>query len=807
MKVNSRDVQSNNHQEDGDGFDIKSAILRYFSHWPFFLSSISIAILTAFVVNQCAPPVYKIQSKFLIKEDNYSIDVFQKDGGKNTASPKGQKIANESIIIKSRSTAEDVLDRLPFDVEYYEDGVFNDTELYAESPISVEVDWDHLQLTNGKIRISWDNHQSFRMTFLEKEYQQYDPEGKKVEMTAPPELLQGHFTFGEWVQFPQGKFVVNLTGPAQTGSIIIRIRDRESLIRQYTGDNLQVLSADKMSSILTLTLDTRQPYKGRDYLNMLMTVFLANELDEKNTIASNTIHFIDSQLSGLSDSLNYAENKLETYRSSNRTYNITSEGNTLFEQLQELEKTLSQEKFKYEYLQSLQQYVSREQYSEILIPSGLGIEDALLNKLIQDLVGYQADRSRFLASQTESSPAVIEVTRKIKNLNLSIIEAIGNVTHRTNLVISDLSRRISKIEKEFGKLPQTERDLLTMKRRYTLNESIYTFLLQRRAEASIILASNAPSNKIIEEAVLNLEPMRLRPMLNYFLATILGFLIPLTVLFLRNVFAVKIQDLKEVEHSLSAPIIGCIGRNRRPSPLVVLKHCRARMTEAFRALRTNIDFLMPTDRQLTILFTSSVAGEGKSFCSVNLASVYSACDKKTILVRCDLHKSFSFDGLGIPNTIGLSNYLTGQVDQLDLIIQKSEHAYLDVIVPGPVPPSPAELLIGDRFRNLLLELKNRYQVVVLDSSPLGLTNETLYVTRMADVTIFLLRYNYSNKVFIENINRLKEQKNLKDLYVLINDVPDKDLNYEGNGYGYYDDDETISPYRKIANFVSRRAAI
>ena len=792
-------------QDDGDKLDAKAAVLKYVRHWPFFAGTLALTMLVAFVVDQCTPPVYNITGKFLIKEENYAINLFDhQDGGKNAAQPRGQKIANESIIIKSRSTAGDVLDRLKLDVEYYREGLFMDDELYRNTPVFVEVDWNHLQLTDGLMRVTWQDRRSFQLELLDAEYSLFSPERGSLGLTDRPKLPSGHYTFGEWVQFPKGRFLVNLNHPDQQGSVTIRIRDRESLIQEYTGDNLQVLPADKISSILLLTLDAREPYKGRDYLNTLMEVFLENELDDKNTIARNTIGFIDSQLSGISDSLHYAGTRLETFRSRHRTYNISSEGTTLYEKLLELEKSLSQEKFKRDYFTDLQQHLRDEKYAEIAVPSGMGIDDPLLNKLLQDLMDFQAERSRLRATQTESSPAVIEVNRKVKDITSSIIDALESARYATGLVIGDLSQRISRIERQFGKLPQTEQDLLNMQRRYSLNESIYTFLLQRRAEASIILASNTPSNKVIENAVLNLAPMRLRPLLNYFLAAILGLLIPVAIIFLKDLFAVRISDPRQVALAVRGGVLAHIGRNKSATPLVVLKQPRARIAEAFRALRANIDFLTPANDQLTILVTSSVAGEGKSFCALNLGCVYAACERRTLIVRCDLHKPFSFDSLGVPNTIGLSNYLSGQ-NGLDEIIHKTEHAFLDVLVPGPVPPNPAELLIGTRFKELLAELKGRYDVVVLDSSPLGLTNETLYVTKLVNVTLYILRQNYSKKSFIGDINHLKERK-VQHLYTLLNDVADDDLAYP-DGYGYYDDDKSISLYRKMANLVMNKAAM
>lgn len=805
MKLTSQTVSHHNLPDD-DSFNLKSFIVKYLTYRPFFISALLLAVFIAFLVNQYTPPVYNIQSKFLIKEENNPINLFTE--ATNGIQPKGQKIANETIILKSRAMAEDALALLSFDVEYYEEGLFIDSEIYKNTPINVEVDWDHPQLTNGRIKVSWTDNKSFELEFIDNEYQKFIPGENTGIITENPTMIQTGFLFGEPVLFPDGKILVNFSGTQPNGSLVIKIRDRESLAQQYIGDNLQIISADKTSSILLLTLDTNHPQKGGDYLNMLMKVFLDNELNEKNIIARNTVNFIDMQLSGVSDSLNYTEKKLEQFRSSNRTYNISTEATTIFEKLTELEKSLAHERFKRGYYLNLQDYLVRENYSEILVPAGLGIEDPVLNKLVEDLIAQQSDKSRYLATQTESSPTVQEVNRKIKDLNNSINEALKNVSRNSNLIVQDLEKRIYRIENQFGKLPETEQNLLNIKRKNSLNENLYTFLLQRRAEAAISLASNMASNKIIEPALVNFIPMRLRPLLNYILAILVGLIFPVVVIAFRESFSVKVKEVAELETMLTVPIVGCIGQNKKYAPLVVLNHPRAGITEAFRALRTNLDFIFHKDSQVTVMITSTIAGEGKSFCAMNLGSVYSMCGKKTIIVECDMHKPFNFTGFDLNNTEGLSNFLSGQVHQVQDIIQQTEHPNLDVLVPGPIPPNPAELLINNRFKQLMQELKQRYDVIILDSSPLGLTNETLYLTRVADLTIYMLRQNYSDKSFCQYINSLKEKKGIKKLYVVVNDIEDKYLNYQGNGYGYYDDDsKNENTLKTIFKKVLNKAAI
>ncbi|HPM32697.1 MAG TPA: hypothetical protein PLJ60_20355, partial [Chryseolinea sp.] len=492
-----------NSIDDNDSFDLKEMLKPYLKRWPLFAGTVAIALLLAYLVNQFTPPKYLIESKFLIKEEESMLNIFDAgELGNNGLLPKGQKVANEIILLKSRVTADRTLDQLAFDVEYLQEGTFINKELYSNIPIKVEVDWSHIQLTNGLIQISWTDDHSFQVEFIDRNYTEVIPNVDERYLIAKPDSTRKRYESNEWIESPFSRFRIQAINTIAQGSILIKLRDRESLINQYTGDNLQISSADKLSSIVSLSLETTQPQKGRDYLNTLMKVSLDKELDEKNSIARNTINFIDNQLSGISDSLSNSQSKLENFRSTNRTNNLSLETNTIYEELGRLEQTLAAENFKKNYYENLQRYMVREEYTDLVVPSGIGIEDPVLNKLINDLITLQSEKSRLLSSQTESSPTVVSADLKIRSLNASIKEVLNNVIRNADVVVTDLQKRIRHIEGQFGRLPKTEQELLNIKRNYTLNESIYTFLVQRRAQASISLASNKPSNKISETAVL-----------------------------------------------------------------------------------------------------------------------------------------------------------------------------------------------------------------------------------------------------------------------------------------------------------------
>jgi tyrosine-protein kinase Etk/Wzc len=800
MQQNSKSVLTTSSMEqhrlaeDEESFNFSELYLKYIRFWPYFIASAIFAMATAFLINKHTPPVYKIESKFLIKDDAQNLRLFEFSGfGEGALGPKTQKLSNESYKLKSRPIARTTLSKLDFDVEYYREDLFTKTEIYKKTPVLVEVDWKSSQITNGALKIVWNDTQHYQLQFLDQYYKLVTPGiDEKAKTIETPIIENDKFLFGHWAELPFMKLKVNLTGYESEGSIVVVIKDLESLVSQFTGENLEIAPLDKTSSILSLILKHNHPVKGRDYLNKLMEVFLETELNEKTQIASNTISFIDSQISGLSDTLVFIETRLERFRSRNRIYNMSNESGTIFEQLSVLETKLSQEKFKKEYYQNLQDYLAKEEYGEIIIPSGIGIEDPIINTLIENLISLQSEKSRLLATQTLASPTVREVSRKLTDLNASLKEVLRNVDRNSGMMIQDLEDRISKIDQDFARLPQTEQNLIRIQREFTINESIYTFLLQKRAEAVISKASATAANKIIEEALPNFNPQKLKPMLNFIFALILGLLIPFILITFIIFTDVKIKDINELEKKLSPPILGQIGKNKLNNTLIVMKEKRSGITEAFRSLRSNINFTFPTDNQVTILITSTVSGEGKTFCAINLASVYAISDKKTILVGCDLRKPKIFEEFNLNNKKGLSTFLSNQSNDLDSLIQPSPYSNLHLLLAGPIPPNPSELLINERFVKLMEILKQKYDVVILDSPPIGITSETLELVRHSDLTLYILRYNYSRKNFTDKINSLYLQKNLKKTYVVLNGIDKKDLEYNGYGYGYYSEDKIKS---------------
>lgn len=777
-------------QEDESSFDIKIIFPKILRIWPFILLSIFIFFGIFYYYTKTTTPTYRVAGKFFIKEQDSPMSLFENT---SVLEDQGMGITNESIILKSSPIAEATLSQLKFDVEYYNDGPFLLSEVYKNTPVLVEVDWKSPQLIHSLIKIKWENPISYSLIFEAEKYTQFIPDGSWGSITG---IKTQTFNFGEWIETPNFKLKINNTSGQEAGNSLFIIRDRNYLISKFSS-SLNVDLVEKNSSILDLSLIVPNQEKGETYLNALMQTYLELELQEKNEIANRTINFIDSQVAGVSDSLTFFENQLQNFRSSNKIYNLSNESNTVFGQLTQIETQLANENLKRRYYQSLKDYLVRENYNEIMVPSGLGIEDPYLNGLIENLLSIQVERSRLMATQTELSPAVREANKKLTDLNRSIREILENVDLNNSMTIMDLEKRKIEIESSFRSLPQAEQNLIRIQRQATLNESIYNFLSEKRAEAAITKASNRPNNKIIEFAKSSGGQINPKPMRNYLIAFLLGLLTPISFVVIRELFRSKIEDIGYLERKLKLPIISTILKGKTDENLVVFNYGKSGISESFRSLRANIRFMMPADKQLTLMITSTISGEGKTFCALNLASVYSLTGKRTILVGCDMRKPKIFQDFDMPNNAGLSTILSGQNSNWRDVVVSTKYDNLDILVSGPIPPNPSELLITNKFESLLKELKENYDVVILDTPPIGLVSETIDLLSFVDLTLFVFRQNYSQRSFIEALNSLKLGKGLKNVYAIFNGVDATKVNYGygytyGYGYGYYDDDKKKS---------------
>ena len=562
---------------------------------------------------------------------------------------------------------------------------------------------------------------------------------------------------------------------------------------------LEVSEIEKDASILKISLEGSNPIKINDFLNRFTELYLKSGLDEKNQITSNTIEFINEQLSSISDSLSDVESNLETFKQKNPKIELSQKEYGTFYQVEKLEQEKAILELNNKYYKSLQQYLlDNNDIENIVAPSTMGINDPLLNNLLAELTGLYSKLDIVSVNSKKEHPLVQSIQQQIISTKKKLTENIENIILSSQISLNDINSRVKDIEYVIDDLPQNERILLNIQRKFNLNENIYNYLLEKRAEASITKASNVSDHKVIDTPrLISNDPVKPNILLIYAFSLILGLVFPTFIISIYFLLNNKILDKKDIDQITSAPIIGQIMHNESGHNLVNANSPKSGIAESFRSIRTNIQYLAPDKKEKVICITSSIGGEGKTFIAMNLASIFSVTGGKTILIGADMRKPKIFNDFDIQNNVGLSSFLSNQCTTEE-IIKKTEFENLDIILSGPIPPNPSELLNLDKMKELIDDLKKTYQHIIIDTPPIGLVTDGLIVMAHSDVNIYIVRQNFTTKEMVSNFNNLIENNDL-EMNLIINDISKDSSSYGygygyGNtyGYGYYEEDQINS---------------
>jgi capsular exopolysaccharide synthesis family protein len=756
-----------------------------------------------FLFNRYSAPTYSATTTLLIRNDPKNTlgaeSLIQNFSFKMT-----DNIQNEIGILKSYSLTKRTLHSLNLDVSYYKQirwasnisFPFLKRNLYNDSPIIVKMDTTAAQTYHKYFKLRILSRKKFRLTF-----DAVLPNKQKVS-------IDEEFLFGQPIKSSFFNFTIKLSNKYSpdfdykgsdlyTYDYFFKL-NKEADLTNYFREALRISFLYKDASILELKLKGEHPDIICDYLNNLTESYLMAELEQKNQMANSTIEFIDRQISGISDSLRTAENKFQKFRSSHNIINISAEGDYTMKKMEDLVK----EKGKYErmaqYYDYLFEYIEgKNDFKDVIVPSTMGIEDAMLNSLVTRLSDLHAKRALILLSVREKSPQIKQLNREIENTRNALLENVRNIVKSTRIAIEGLDKQIAKVEQEMKMLPKTERELISYKRNFTLNDNIYTYLLQKRSEAGIALASNVSDHRVIDKAKTE-NTLKVSPnnKLNYFIGMLLSFLLPIGFISFKDFFNSKITNEYSVEDHTNIPIIGYVTHQKATKKGTVYETPKSSVAEAFRAIRTNLQFLLVDQQEVPIIaVTSSIAGEGKTFCSTNIAAIISMSNKRTLVVGMDLRKPQTHNQFDISNAKGLSNYLIHDAT-FEEVVMPTHIPKLYITPAGPIPPNPSELIETERMKNFFYEAKKHFDVIILDTPPVALVTDAIIISKYADAMIFVIRQNYTDKHALRFINSLYEQKKLPNLSLLINDIriPQYVANYNyaygygyNNGAGYYEE--------------------
>lgn len=793
--------------DDQVNFDFKLLLLKLISHWKWFLATLLVAFFVAYYINVRKQNIYELDDYVTIKEEsnpfftsNMSL-VFNWGG-------VSDKVNLIVTTFKSRSHNEKVVNRLKSYIKYKKQGQYYLIDLYRNKPFVFKMDTSKKQLINTKIGVQILNDQQYKLTLNpnRKKQQVYDYVHKQT-VDQKIDHYSHIFNFGDSISLPflSGQIIRNTKVPYQKDlKYYLELKNYNATVSSFK-DKLVVKPKNKNSSILILKLRGANKAEIADYLNTTTFLLQKQILNDKNRFALNTIKFIDSTLQHLQTDLSQAASELKNFISNKTVLNLDDPTTKLFEQISSLDQTKSATSLKKLYYEQLLTYLNNKQnYEQLPAPTVVGIEDPTIVEKVGKITQLAIQRNNELTHFQAGAPVIKRLDLEIESLRQSLLQTVHSALGTLNQELALVNKKIHKIEGQINKLPQEKQILLGLKRKYDLKQEIYNTLLQKRNEAGIVKASNVSDLKIIDKAKdVGQAPVAPNRKINYLIALIVGLLLPALVVtglfFLDN----KIHDISDVENLTDTPILGQIYHWNKKSNLPVLNFPDNLVSESFRSLRSALRFMFPNHKKAnTILITSSISGEGKTFVSSNLAIIQAFSHKKTVVLEFDLRKPKFKEYFQEADTehLGLSHYLSGLAD-FDEIIVPTKIEHLDLILAGKIPPNPSELILTGQTTKLFEELSKHYDQIIIDTPPIGLVSDALELQKYADLVVFIVREDYTLKSFIKDIDERYKKNTIKNLAIIYNDFKINSFKKYGYnqkyGYGEYFDQKNTNFWKKL----------
>lgn len=773
------------NQSNDQYVNLKAVFAVLFKKWHWYLLSIALLFGGTFVFNKVVAPTYSVYSSIYIKEtsrmDNaasrqfmQSFDMFDQPSSFN----------NEILVLQSTPLIRQAAINLHFDLSYYREENFVNLELYKDSPFFIQYDSLHVQPldtdinlvfdANGKISVSINASDVKLHNFIEETNRKVPDINYEGKIGLEEEFVQSFAKFK--VMLREGRSEKELKGRKYSFQFHSFTNVTHKIRR-----NLSITPENANVSVVKITLANKNYDKAIDFVEELTNLYLAKNLDRKNHMALNTIAYIEEQLEEVSDSLGVAESKLEDFRSSNEMINISTKAGRVFEQLQQAELEKSQLERQFKYYEYLDEYFNESNdLTDLVVPSSLGVNDETLNQLIRELIAVVNQRNDLISKKQEKSPYIRNLEVQIENLKRPIEENIRYNMSTMERTLTDLNSIIYRLQTEVKRLPKTERQLVGIERKFQLNDAIYTFLLERRAEAQIARASNLPEHEIVEPAQLAgvLFP---NTQINYVAAGFLSLLFPSLIIWLLYFIDDRIKSEKDLDEYRDKSFLGTVINNHYKDENVVIKHSNSAISESFRSLRTNLSFVMKGGDKKVVLVTSCIANEGKSFISLNLATSMAILGKKTLLLGFDLRKENPYGKYLLEETLGLTSYYVGEAECQE-ICAKTNINNLDIISPGIIPPNPLELIGGERTKGLFEFLRNEYDCIIVDSPPIGIVSDGWLLMDHSDINMLIVRESYSKKHILDSVLKELEGRHIEGWNLLLNASKLEGKKYK---YSYY----------------------
>ncbi len=775
--------------------DLREMVIKYLKVWYYFLFCIILSLCITTLYLKFTKPIFSVSTKLLIRDDdNSQFDPANLIEGLELFSVK-RNLKNEIVILNSYSLTNKVIEDLGLGISYYGHKFMQKDELYKTSPFNVIVNSIHPQIADVDFEIELLSSDSFRLQVKNEHRYAYDVKFDKYNRGVIAETdIDKVYKFNELIDEEFFSFkLVRITDSLIEKRYLMKRKNydkysfklnyRSKLVRAYI-KNINISPINKETSVLLLSIKSKTPDKNIDFLNKLTELYIESGLQEKNMIATNTIRFIGEQLSIITDSLSVTENRIEEFGLENPNIKIADKDYGTFFQSQKNNNELYENSVHLKYYTSLLKNLNNpEKTGGIVSPTSIGINNLTMDKLISQLIQLNSEKEKLKEMVTDKSSIYIAILEQIQFVKQTLVENVEGAIEVIKMKEKNLQERSNKFTMEIDQLPEAEKKFVILKRKYELLKDAQTYLKGKKSEAELAKAGTAADHMVIDEARKDSDlPVSPKKGFSYILALLLGILTPISIMAIRDFFNDTVKTKLDLQKHTSVPILGVLGHNDKANSLFVPKNPKSVIAESFRTIRTNLQYIASEKKQKVIAVTSTVGGEGKTFCSMNLASIFALSGNKTILIGGDLRKPKIKQDFEIKSDIGLSNYLIGKVEKKDVIF-KTELQHLNVIPSGPTPPNPAELLESKKMIELITMLKKDYDCIVLDTPPIGLVTDGVVLMKNADISLFVVRHNYTKIKSLSIVNNLHHQKIIQNLNIIINDFSYEDNSY-GYGYGY-----------------------
>jgi tyrosine-protein kinase Etk/Wzc len=785
-------------KKNSDEIDLSYVLKELKKHWRYFPIALVTLLVLAFLYFKFFLPTYEATSSVLV-EDSSSKDPAKSIESMLSGDLLGSatSVATEIGILQSKTVLQGCIDELGIQVSYFNTSSFPHLPLYRKEPFEVKFDLLHNSFYNIPFEVKIIDPKHYELSVeaddnfvSDYSFSEKHEFGEKISTRYFEMTLSRNEKIPDSALVSDYEFVIN--------SSVFQISNMQAILKTE--------AIDKDANIISLTYMDNVPQRAVDILNAIMKVYIDLDVKDKAEVASLTLKFVDQQLDTTNKELSEVERAMQDFKEKHKTVDLSEEAKAVLEKISTVETDRVKNDIETKSLDNLLGYISANKDLTAMAPSSLGIPDPLLITLIQQYQEQQARRKSLSYGMKNDAPTLRIIDQQIADTKASLIENIKSIQKNMNVANQSLNQQISGFGGYIQKVPGTERELLGIQRKVEVNQNIYIYLLQKKAETSIAKATVVSDNKVLDQASLDNYGYPVAPNKKAIIAVVLllALIIPSGIIFLKNVSKNTISNREEIAKLTSIPVLGVVGHLSKSDNLIVQHKPKSAIAEAFRSVRTNLQFFGTHERKKIILVTSSVGSEGKSFFSINLASVLSMQNNRVVIVGLDLRKPKIYQDFNLSNQIGVSSYLIGK-KSIDEILQKTKVENLDVITAGPIPPNPAELISKKEMQVLLDELAMRYDYVIVDTPPLGIVSDAFILMNHSHINIYIIRENYSKHEFIRSLNDLYEEEKLKNICIVLNDSDFRraygygyghHYGYLNGGSGYYDEDAHRQPFYK-----------